>query len=90
MKTFTYVYILRSDADPTHRYAGLPDDLEARLKSHNQGNNPHTSKYRPWKIETAIAFRSREKAAAFEKYLKSHSGRAFASKHFWNALYCDF
>jgi len=55
--------------------------LEARLKSHNQGNNPHTSKYRPWQIETAIAFRSREKAVAFEKYLKSHSGRAFASKH---------
>jgi predicted GIY-YIG superfamily endonuclease len=53
----------------------LTDDLEARLRSHNQGNNPHTSRYRPWQIETAIAFRSREKAAAFEKYLKSHSGR---------------
>ena len=25
---------------------------------------------------------AKEKAAAFEKYLKSHSGRAFASKHF--------
>ena len=33
-------------------------------------------------IETAIAFRSKEKASAFEKYLKSHSGRAFAKKHF--------
>ena len=82
MKVFTYVYILRSDADPTHRYTGLTDDFETRLESHNQGSNPHTSKHRPWKIETAIAFRSREKAAAFEKYLKSHSGRAFASKHF--------
>ena len=82
LKGFTYVYILLSEKDPTHRYTGLTDDLEARLKSHNQGNNPHTSRYRPWQIETAIAFRSREKAAAFEKYLKSHSGRAFASKHF--------
>ena len=82
MKDFTYVYILISEADITHRYTGLTEELDARLKSHNQGNNPHTSKYRPWKIETAIAFRSREKAAAFEKYLKSHSGRAFASKHF--------
>jgi predicted GIY-YIG superfamily endonuclease len=82
MKGFTYVYILFSEKESNHRYTGLTDDLEARLKSHNQGNNPHTSKYRPWIIETAIAFRSREKAAAFEKYLKSHSGRAFASKHF--------
>jgi putative endonuclease len=79
---FSYVYILLSDKDATRRYIGLTDDQEARLKSHNEGNNPHTSRYRPWQIETAIAFRSREKAAAFEKYLKSHSGRAFASKHF--------
>lgn len=82
MKDFTYVYILISEADVTRGYTGLTEDLDARLKSHNQGNNPYTSKYRPWKIETAIAFRSREKAAAFEKDLKSHSGRAFASKHF--------
>jgi len=82
MKGFTYVYILISKTDATRRYTGLTEDLDTRLKSHNQGNNPHTFKYRPWKIETAIAFRSREKAAAFEKYLKGHSGRAFASKHF--------
>jgi putative endonuclease len=57
-------------------------DLEARLLAHNSGQVSHTSKYRPWQIETAIAFRSREKAAAFESHLKSHSGRAFATKHF--------
>ena len=82
MEGFTYVYVLLSEKDATRRYIGLTDDLGTRLKSHNQGNNSYTSKYRPWQIETAIAFRSREKAAAFEKYLKSHSGRAFASKHF--------
>ena len=82
MKGFTYVYVLKSEEDVTHRYTGLTTDLESRLLSHNQGNNPHTSKYRPWIIETAIAFRSRDKAVEFEKYLKSHSGRAFASKHF--------
>jgi predicted GIY-YIG superfamily endonuclease len=82
MKGFKYVYILSGDQDTTHRCTGLTDDLDARLKSHNQRNNPHTSRYRPWRIETAIAFDSRKKAAVFEKYLKSHSGRAFASKHF--------
>jgi predicted GIY-YIG superfamily endonuclease len=79
---FHYVYILTSESDKSHHYAGLTEDLEARLKSHNAGQVPHTSKYRPWRIETFVAFRSSEKAAAFEKYLKSHSGRAFAAKHF--------
>jgi putative endonuclease len=56
--------------------------LSARLKAHNSGQNHHTAKLRPWEIETAIAFRSKEKALSFEKYLKSHSGRAFSKKHF--------
>ena len=79
---FHYVYVISSDADGHRYYTGLTDDLETRLKEHNSGKVPHTAKYRPWKIETAIAFRSREKAISFEKYLKSHSGRAFASRHF--------
>jgi predicted GIY-YIG superfamily endonuclease len=79
---FHYVYILSSQAEPSRHYTGLTEDLESRLKAHNSGQVPHTAKYRPWEIETAIAFQSRKKAAAFEKYLKTHSGRAFASKHF--------
>jgi putative endonuclease len=82
MKGFHYVYILSSDVDASRHYTGLTEDLAARLKAHNSGQVPHTAKYRPWKTETVIAFRSRKKAADFEKYLKSHSGRAFASKHF--------
>ena len=31
---------------------------------------------------TGITFSDKEKAYSFEKYLKSHSGRAFTSKHF--------
>ncbi len=30
----------------------------------------------------AIGFRERDKAATFERYLKTHSGRAFSKKHF--------
>lgn len=82
MTEFFYVYILVSICDSLHRYTGLTKDLESRLKAHNAGQVPHTSKYRPWKIETVVAFRSRQKAAAFERYLKSHSGRAFTAKHF--------
>jgi predicted GIY-YIG superfamily endonuclease len=82
LSKFCHVYILVAEADPVRHYTGLTQDLEARLLAHNAGQVSRTSKYRPWQIETAIAFRSREKAAAFERYLKSHSGRAFATKHF--------
>ena len=82
MKNFYYVYVLVSESDESRHYTGLTEDLEARLKAHNNGQVSHTIKYRPWRIEIAVAFRSREKAQVFEKYLKSHSGRAFASKHF--------
>jgi hypothetical protein len=47
---------------------------------HNAGEVPHTSKFRPWRIKTAIAFIDREQAAKFEHYLKTASGRAFAKK----------
>ncbi len=80
--SFIYVYRLISLAHPGQCYTGLTDDIALRLSAHNAGQSHHTAKYRPWQIETAIAFRSRDKAAAFEKYLKTGSGRAFARKHF--------
>lgn len=82
MKGFSYVYILRSSLDGGDErfYVGLTDDLEERLNRHNRGEVQHTAKSRPWEIKTAIAFDDRAKAAAFETYLKSASGRAFAKK----------
>ena len=76
---FYYVYILQS-VDEDRFYTGFSEDLENRLKSHNAGQDPHTAKYRPWRIKTAIAFTDRKKALEFERYLKSPSGRAFAKK----------
>ena len=77
---FTYVYILQSQSDPDRFYVGFTEDLKARLAKHNEGGVPHTAKFRPWRIKTAIAFTDAEKARIFEKYLKSPSGRAFAKK----------
>ena len=82
MASFHYVYILVSARDPHRHYNGLTSDLDHRFAAHNAGQVRHTAKHRPWYIETALAFRSRRKAAEFEKYLKRRSGRAFASKHF--------
>ena len=82
MKAFHYVYILVSETDHELHYSGIPSNLNARLVEHNRGKCPHTAKHRPWKIETAIAFRSEGKARDFERYLKTESGREFARRHF--------
>lgn len=76
----TYVYILRSIENPERHYIGVTGDLRARLQKHNAGEVSHTSKYAPWAIKTYIAFTDEKQAFAFERYLKSPSGRAFAKK----------
>jgi predicted GIY-YIG superfamily endonuclease len=73
-----YVYILHSQVNAERYYTGITSDLKARLAAHNSGAVSHTAKYRPWRIKTYIAFADEDRAAAFEKYLKSGSGRAFA------------
>ena len=77
---FSYVYILHSETDAERFYVGLTDNLKDRLRRHNAGEVSHTAKFKPWRIKTAIAFTDRDRAAAFEQYLKSASGRAFAKK----------
>jgi len=79
---FHYVYSLRSTINPERYYIGLTCDLNKRLAEHNIGTVNSTKAFAPWQIEVAIAFRDRSKAAAFEQYLKSHSGRIFAKRHF--------
>ena len=78
--SFTYVYLLRSEIDPAKVYVGQSRDLRQRLADHNAGKAKHTSKFRPWRIETYVAFSDHDKALAFERYLKSASGIAFANK----------
>jgi len=75
-----YVYLLESISDPNQIYVGLTDDLKVRFEVHNSGGSPHTSKYKPWRLVTYVAFSDEAKAVAFERYLKSASGRAFAKK----------
>ena len=63
-----YVYILQS-LDGDHNYTGITDDLIARLAKHNSGEVSHTSKLRPWRIATYIAFIDEQRAITFERYL---------------------
>jgi putative endonuclease len=75
------VYILNSDADPTRYYTGRTSNLPGRLAAHNAGRVPHTSSGKPWIIDVVIEFSDERRAVAFEKYLKSGSGGAFAKRH---------
>ena len=75
-----YVYILRSLLNPTHYYVGVTADLRDRLRRHNAGEVSHTSKYAPWVVKTYLGFDEESQAFAFERYLKTASGRAFAKK----------
>lgn len=75
-----YVYIIRSTSSPEQEYTGATRDLKSRLAAHNAGQSAHTAKYKPWELAWYSAFSDKYKALDFEKYLKSHSGRAFAKK----------
>ncbi|WP_291868052.1 GIY-YIG nuclease family protein [Bradyrhizobium sp.] len=75
-----YVYIIRSIHHPKQEYVGATADLKRRLPEHNTGRSAHTAKFKPWRLVWYCAFPNKQKALEFEKYLKSHSGRAFAKK----------
>jgi len=78
-----YVYMLRSISHPDQTYIGFSRDLKKRLAAHNSGQSFHISKYKPWMLATYLSCSDKAQALSFEKYLKSHSGKAFASKRLW-------
>ena len=59
-----YVYLLRSESTPSQVYTGFTEDLRQRLEEHNSGKSPHTRQYRPWAVETYLAFSNRSQAQA--------------------------
>ena len=78
-----HVYFLRSVSKPKQTYIGITDELEPRLKKHNEGGSPHTARFRPWELVAAISVPTKKKATELERYLKSGSGHAWVHKHLW-------
>lgn len=75
-----HVYVLLcSNGD---YYKGCTGDMERRLQQHQQGKVNSTRDFLPVKLICYISFTDKSKAFAFEKYLKSGSGRAFLKKRF--------
>jgi putative endonuclease len=77
-----FVYVLRSIPAPERYYVGLTANVESRLATHNSGGSQHTALIRPWELVASIEFGNENSAIAFERYLKTGSGRAFAKRHF--------
>ena len=75
------VYVLQSVANPTRYYTGVTSNWRTRLEAHNNGACVHTTRHRPWKIDVVVQFTDERRALAFERYLKSGSGGAFAKHH---------
>lgn len=77
-----YVYILKSVRHSEKIYVGYTVAVDQRLSEHNAGESMYTAKYRPWILHGYVTFQEESKAIAFEKYLKSGSGKNFARRHF--------
>ena len=78
-----YVYRLRSERFPRQEYTGRMDDLKNRMRQHNAGQNISTAPDRPWRLIFYAAFEAPATAQAFERYLKTGSGKAFERKRLW-------
>jgi putative endonuclease len=76
-----YVYILKSLKDGS-RYVGTTTNVEKRLTEHNSGTAKYSSSKKPFELVWFCAFKDKEKAIKFERYLKQGSGFAFTNKHF--------
>ena len=77
-----YVYIIVSVTQPERYYVGLTENVRQRLGHPNQGIVRWTAPFGPWRLRTAICFSKRNRAAQFERYLKTGSGIAFLRKRF--------
>ena len=75
-----YVYLIRNQDNKI--YTGFTTDLNNRISQHNSDTSGYTKGRGPWELIWYAAFKERERALSFEKYLKSGSGYAFARKRF--------
>jgi len=66
------VYVLEN---PTgKRYIGLSEDVDTRLRQHNNGESKWTAKHRPWQLIWTSAKKSLSEARKLENTLKRAKG----------------
>ena len=70
-----FVYIIKSKINNS-LYIGITNNLERRLKEHNDGEGFHTKKYKPWVYIYTEGYFSEEDAKTREHNLK-YFGKAY-------------
>jgi predicted GIY-YIG superfamily endonuclease len=76
-----YVYFLQLGNGDI--YVGSTNDLRRRIESHACGEVTSTRTNLPVTLQSYVAVKTATLARNLERYFKSGSGKAFASKRFW-------
>ncbi|MDO8570007.1 MAG: GIY-YIG nuclease family protein [Candidatus Daviesbacteria bacterium] len=74
-----YVYVIQSEKDGS-LYKGLTNNLERRLKQHNQNKSQSTKGKSPYRLVYFEECLDRIEARIKEKYFKSGVGREFLKR----------
>jgi len=71
-----YVYILKSQKDQSF-YIGYTNDLDSRIREHNEGFARYTKNKRPWNLVYSEEFVTKKEAIIRERFLKKQKNREF-------------
>ncbi len=80
-----YYTCVLHNASTNRYYVGHTPDLKNRLKEHLSGYVKSTKSNLHYELVWYCAFKERNLATSFEKYLKSGSGVAFMKKRFFKS-----
>ena len=69
-----YVYVIKS-LSRNYIYVGLTNNVQRRLRQHNNGENKTTKAYSPFELILSEEFQTRKEAREREKYFKSGVGK---------------
>lgn len=79
---YTVYILLSSKLDKT--YVGYANDLNNRLKEHNNGESYYSKRFKPWIVVYTELFETKLEAIKREKYFKSAAGRRWIKKNLFN------
>jgi len=71
-----YTYILYSEAIGRY-YVGSAQDIEDRLRRHNNDQSKSTKGKGPWKLVTSFLFETRSEAMRLEKKIKKRGAQRY-------------
>jgi len=71
-----FLYVIKS-LNYNFRYVGITNNIQNRIRRHNNGYNLSTKKYKPFELILIEKFINYKEARKREVFLKSGQGRIF-------------